>query len=859
MAVNREYSAKATQAMGLPENFRSFSCFPFGGINRQASPLAMPDGDFQYVENFVKLGDGNFRTLWDVGVPAYRAPSGTSIIYYAFFTLASNYYVAVFLADGSAVQVNMQTLAQTPIGPAGTFYQTATGDLPYAKQWGSTYLLISNRNTKNDYWIWDGKLLYGAGTAAPNGVLITGSGFNYSTVPTVTAVGGSGSGMQLTAIVDAGSVTQVQIDNPGTGYQPGDVVLLQFAGGGSDTTAVLQASLATGGVGSVSITFSGSGYTSTPAVAFSGGGGSGAAGTAITYSEISNITVTNPGSGYATPVVSFTGGGGGFGAAATANLDPINPGQILSITITDHGTGYTTAPTVVINDSGGGGGINAAATAYVTGVVIGISVTVPGSGYTSAPTVSITGGGGSGATAISALQAGTVGAIAIINGGSGFTAAPTLTLVGGGGSGATATCTISGGVIDSVTVTAPGSYYTSAPAVQVGAGLNNAAAGTVALMPFGISGACMETFLSRVWIADPATVATQTIPPGNLYSFSAAGSPYNFSDPAGGGGGNNTDAFLQTRYVAIRQSSGYLYFYGDGSVSVVSNVLTTTAGTTVTTNYNYQNVDPQAGLSWRDSIQDFGRSSVMANETGVYGLYGGAATKVSAKLDQFLTAAVYPAQGGVTPSSAVATIFNVKHYLNLVTIPDPDTGKLRNVMVAWNEKDWVIASQSVDFKIIATQKVESRYYAWGSDGQSIYPMFVKPSTKLQKRFWTKTYGVEQMHIQKQLAGFWMQAQDNSADQSGVGGVVTTDISTIGVMPATPTSPEISPPSPSGLYITVLEQPEFLAPPPGWSIYGTSIEGAFSTAAIKFSTTSEDFTLGNLLVGYMPVTAYYGIG
>jgi hypothetical protein len=52
----------------------------------------------------------------------------------------------------------MATLAQTTIGPAGTFYNETTGYLPYARQWGSIYLLICNRNTTNDYWAWDGTL-----------------------------------------------------------------------------------------------------------------------------------------------------------------------------------------------------------------------------------------------------------------------------------------------------------------------------------------------------------------------------------------------------------------------------------------------------------------------------------------------------------------------------------------------------------------------------------------------------------------------------------------------------------------------------------------------------------------------------
>ena len=72
-----------------------------------------------------------------------------------------------------------------------------------------------------------------------------------------------------------------------------------------------------------SITAGGSGYTSAPTVSFSGGGGSGAAGTAVvTNGVVTSIQITNPGTGYTgAPTISISGGGGS-GATATATLSP---------------------------------------------------------------------------------------------------------------------------------------------------------------------------------------------------------------------------------------------------------------------------------------------------------------------------------------------------------------------------------------------------------------------------------------------------------------------------------------------------------------------------------------------------------
>jgi phage tail sheath protein FI len=82
------------------------------------------------------------------------------------------------------------------------------------------------------------------------------------------------------------------------------------------------------GVASVTVTSQGTGYTSAPTVAFSGGGGTGAAGTAVLGTgadagKVVSITITNAGSGYTSaPTVAFSGGGG-TGAAGTAVIESL--------------------------------------------------------------------------------------------------------------------------------------------------------------------------------------------------------------------------------------------------------------------------------------------------------------------------------------------------------------------------------------------------------------------------------------------------------------------------------------------------------------------------------------------------------
>ncbi|HMC69788.1 MAG TPA: hypothetical protein VKJ07_11595, partial [Mycobacteriales bacterium] len=86
-------------------------------------------------------------------------------------------------------------------------------------------------------------------------------------------------------------------------------------------------------------------------------------------------------------------------ATGVTLVDPIPSGftfsNSMAATVTNTGSGYTSAPTVTLS---GGGGSGAAATAKLGGFITVINVTAGGTGYTTEPTVTVSGGGCSGAT-----------------------------------------------------------------------------------------------------------------------------------------------------------------------------------------------------------------------------------------------------------------------------------------------------------------------------------------------------------------------------------------------------------------------------------------------------------------------------
>jgi len=437
----------------------------------------------------------------------------------------------------------------------------------------------------------------------------------------------------------------------------------------------------------------------------------------------------------------------------------------------------------------------------------------------------------------------------VSNGGGGFIATPAISFSGGGGTGATAVANMSGGAIASVTVTAPGSGYTSVPAVIVSPGFNNAASATLSLMPYGISGTSIETFLNRVWISSGAQNGSAN--PAGTFVVSAPGSVTNFATSAGGLLYSSSDRFLRATYTALRQSNGYLYPMGDSSVSVISNVQT--SGNPSSTTFNYQNTNSQIGAAWRDSIQDFGQSVLFANENGIQGIYGGDVRRVSSKINDLFDNAIFPPSGSaLLPSSAVANIHTIPVYLLLMTVVDPNTMAPRNVMVAWDQKNYFVATQSVNLTFIGTQEQNSAMTAWGTDGISLYPLFAQPSTSLAKTIATKLYGGEREMVMKQTLLMFYRITDKSPGQSGV--ALTATMQGEGWN----TQAGAYPSGLSSQSAQNLTNPNIVAPNgtlPSWGGQTANVPGTAIGAVI--TSTSADFLLSGLSLAYRDIEAMVG--
>jgi hypothetical protein len=206
----------------------------------------------------------------------------------------------------------------------------------------------------------------------------------------------------------------------------------------------------------------------------------------VSIGSVGSIAISNPGSGYTSaPNVVISAPNDANGVPATAVCSIVTgSGGIRSVTVTNTGSGYTSVPDVTIGGPNIPSGLQSTAVSSISGgKVVAITIVEPGSGYTTVPSVTISGGGGANATANAVISTGGIKTVSLTNAGSGYTTSPTITFSGGAGSGANAIAqiaTFKTGTV-SVLINSGGSGYTSAPTVNI-SGANTTTATATAIV-----------------------------------------------------------------------------------------------------------------------------------------------------------------------------------------------------------------------------------------------------------------------------------------------------------------------------------------------------------------------------------------
>jgi hypothetical protein len=270
--------------------------------------------------------------------------------------------------------------------------------------------------------------------------------------------------------------------------------------------------------------------------------------------------------------------------------------------------------------------------------------------------------------------------------------------------------------------------------------------------------------------------------------------------------------------------------YGDSSTDMISNVQLQGQGTPaspLTTNLNYENLDPQVGQRFPRPVGRIGRYMQMWNGAGIFEMRGGEAREIGEKVTQIfntLDTSLY------LPTMCPATMFGFKVLLCNGRFTDP-FGVTRNLLLMWHptkgNEFWSIASQNLELTHIGAYEQDSVITPYGTDGTHLYQLFAQPDPNLRKYLASKYLRGQQMS-QLTLKN-WKRLFLEFYDEFGRG-VSFTGKFTTGAGGVPGGSQDIAFDAPAGQRYSMLPQP---------------INGAGIAGAVDLQSFSPDFTLERL--------------
>jgi len=468
-------------------------------IGTVVDPVIMPDGYMWKYLYSIPIALRN-KFLTDVYMPVVNSLrgqfySGGEILNIVLENNGQNYtYANITVAGDGYRATDPLVLQNVQINAPGTGYTsgaTCSIEPPFsgANVWVTGVAILAGQKVEYNNNLYEATMSGTMASPAPthkSGIVSNGTAaLKYvGTRATGTVVT---SGGQVTGITLNGSIYDILITNPGSGYSTTPTISLSGGGGSSFVGAPVMRGT---GVARVSILDSGINYTSVPTVVF---GTPWAASTAYTvgqqiYSSNRLYTVTTAGTSNTNTPTHVSGAASNGTTILTYVGSPATGTASLK-----YGSGYSVLPAITIQPvSGGSGG-----KAYFVGVkseakllpilsngqITGVQIDDGGVGYTYA-NISVTGDGNSASLRadlspgdINTLQANTelltidgrIMAYDVVSGGYGYGTNPTVTITGDG-TGATAHAIVVGGAIKKIVIDGYGQNYRWATVTVTGGG-----------------------------------------------------------------------------------------------------------------------------------------------------------------------------------------------------------------------------------------------------------------------------------------------------------------------------------------------------------------------------------------------------
>jgi len=267
------------------------------------------------------------------------------------------------------------------------------------------------------------------------------------------------------------------------------------------------------------------------------------------------------------------------------------------------------------------------------------------------------------------------------------------------------------------------------------------------------SGDDIAVAFGRVWIAQ-----------GRVLLFSGAdgfggGAPAipdatNYWTVANGAGFDNlTDPVLKNKVTRLYAADGYLYFFGESSINVISDVYVPQGASPPTPVFSNLNIQADLGTDQPGSVFSFNRELTFANKTGIYAVQGVLHERLSADIDGTWQYADFsqPIWAGSVSINNILTRCILMKRLN-----DPIFGSNTILCMYWDKKWWFANFGTVTILVPIIRGGVQQLY--GFVGNKLYQLFARTDQSPAFKWMTALWPMEDPLQDKQAvrAGFEVQ-------------------------------------------------------------------------------------------------------
>ena len=265
-------------------------------------------------------------------------------------------------------------------------------------------------------------------------------------------------------------------------------------------------------------------------------------------------------------------------------------------------------------------------------------------------------------------------------------------------------------------------------------------------------GYTLETHAGRVWRGNGRTV-----------TFSAPGSFTDFTTPNGGGSFTMNDDTLQGGIIALMERESILYILGATSVNAIGD-LTVPSGSS-TPVFSNNNLQASIGTPYLRGTGDLQRIIFLVGPSGVYGLYGVNAPKLSDPLNGIinLLATINGQFHG-----AVGNVLNHLVFAFLGTLTHPNyTGPVLACYLA-DKRKWFLAEQGANLNAVCAAEIGGVQTIIGADNAgNVYKLFTNNNAVMHARVDTKLFGFESPIYDHEVIRAGLLVEWQTADTAGL--------------------------------------------------------------------------------------------